>query len=221
VDRAFGGRVREDPRQRYDARHGSDIDDGATLTRADKVFAKYLAAEKHPFEVHAHDAIELLLADLEKRRGRIDARAVDDDVDTAGARENGIAQRLDLGLARGLGGVKPCAAAGGVDLRDARVRLFLASGGFWRSWFDKPNERQFADEVRAFVVALDYLLDVPPTMLTRGDLTSIGEDIERVVKRVESQIESSPEDAASLAPAIYVIRTRYEELYRRGALKAD
>lgn len=96
-----------------------------------------------------------------------------------------------------------------------------ASGGFWRSWFDKPNERQFADEVRAFVVALDYLLDVPPTMLTRGDLTSIGEDIERVVKRVESRIESSPEDAASLAPAIYVIRTRYEELYRRGALKAD
>lgn len=96
-----------------------------------------------------------------------------------------------------------------------------ASGGFWRSWFDKPSERQFADEVRAFVVALDYLLDVPPTMLTRGDLTSIGEDIERVVKRVESQIEASPEEAASLAPSIYVIRTRYEELYKRGALKAD
>jgi len=96
-----------------------------------------------------------------------------------------------------------------------------ASGGFWRSWFGKPTKRQFADDVRAFVVALDYLLDVPPTMLTRSDLTSVGEDIERVVERVEIQIESSPDDAASLAPTIYVIRTRYEQLYTRGALKAD
>ena len=98
-------------------------------------------------------------------------------------------------------------------------------GGFWRSWFDKPSERQFADEVRAFVVALDYLLDVPPTMISRKDLNSIGEDIEMVIKRIETEIAAqvkSPSDvAASLAPAIYVIRTRYEELHKRGATKED
>jgi hypothetical protein len=100
-----------------------------------------------------------------------------------------------------------------------------ASGSFWRRWFDKPNERQFADEVRAFVVALDYLLDVPPTMVSRHDLTAIGEDVQQVVKRIETEIEptggSSAEVAASLAPAIYVIRARHEELYRRGASRED
>ena len=94
-------------------------------------------------------------------------------------------------------------------------------GGFWRRWFDKPGERQFADEVRAFVVALDYLLDVPPTMLSRSDLSVIGGDIELVTKRIEGEIDAQdkPEVTAALAPAIYVIRTRYEELYQRGATK--
>src|SRR5512132_1244052 len=96
-----------------------------------------------------------------------------------------------------------------------------APGPFWRRWFEKPDERQFADEVRAFVVALDYLLDVPPTMLRQSELAAIGEDVERVAKRIEAEIDflagSPTEAAASLTPAIYVISTRYEELYKRGA----
>jgi hypothetical protein len=95
------------------------------------------------------------------------------------------------------------------------------SGGFWRRWLDKPGDREFADEVRAFVVALDYLLNVPPTMLSRRDLAEIGNRVEEVVRRIETEIEAWPEAAPSLAPAVYVIRTRYEELYKRGATKED
>lgn len=91
----------------------------------------------------------------------------------------------------------------------------------WSRWFGKSNERKFADEARAFVVALDYLLDVPPTMLSRRDLATIGDEIERVVKCIETEIEASAEAAASLTPMVYVIRTRHEELYKRGAAMAD
>jgi hypothetical protein len=100
-----------------------------------------------------------------------------------------------------------------------------APGPFWRRWFDNPSERPFADEVRAFLVALDYVLDVPPTMLSRSELAAIGEDVERVAKRIEAEIESpagsTTQAAASLTPAIYAIRVRYEELYKRGASKPD
>lgn len=100
-----------------------------------------------------------------------------------------------------------------------------SGGGFWRHWFEKPNERQFADEVRGFISALNHLLDVPPTMLSRSDLASIGEDVQRVAGRIEAEIEapgeSAVEVAASLAPAVYLIRRRYEELFRRGATKQD
>src|SRR5205809_7958009 len=95
------------------------------------------------------------------------------------------------------------------------------AGSFWRHWFEKPDERHFADEVRAFVVTLDYLLDVPPQMLTREDIASIGQEVDRVVKKVEAAMEepavAGSAIAGALAPAVYVIRARYEELYRRGA----
>ena len=77
----------------------------------------------------------------------------------------------------------------------------------------------------AFVAALDHLLDVPPTLLSPRDLAAIGEDVQRVAKRIEEEIDgptaSANEADASLTPAIYVIRTRYEELYKRGATKAE
>jgi hypothetical protein len=98
------------------------------------------------------------------------------------------------------------------------------SGSFWRRWFDAPHERHLADEVRAFVVSLDLLLDVPPTMLSQLDLTEIHQQVDRVVTRVEEAIDepgqSGTDAAPSLAQAVYVIRTRYEVLYRRGATKA-
>ena len=99
------------------------------------------------------------------------------------------------------------------------------AGSFWRRWFDKPHERHLADEVRAFVMALDFLLDVPPQMLSRSDLVMVGDDAESVIKKIEAAIDdpvlADTGIAASLAPAVYVIRTRYEELYTRGATRPD
>src|SRR5712691_8173935 len=99
------------------------------------------------------------------------------------------------------------------------------TGSFWRRWFEKPHERHLADMVRGFVMALDFLLDVPPQMLSRTDLVLVGEDAEQVVRKIEAAIEdpamAGAGAAASLAPAVYVIRTRYEELYKRGASKLD
>jgi hypothetical protein len=100
-----------------------------------------------------------------------------------------------------------------------------ATGSFWRRWFDNPGERHMADIVRNYVLTLDLLLDVPPTMLTRDDLTGVGEDADRVIRRIEAAIDEpgASEDgtAAALAQAVYVIRARYEELYQRGATKID
>jgi hypothetical protein len=102
-------------------------------------------------------------------------------------------------------------------------RREVSSGSFWRRWFENPHERHFADEVRAFVRTLDFLLDVPPHMLSSGDLIAVGEDADRVVTRVEAAIDdqatSAGDAAAALAAAVYVIRARYEELYKRGAGK--
>ena len=110
--------------------------------------------------------------------------------------------------------------AAGVVLNHVHVPQ-TATASVWRRWFEKPDERHFAEEVRAFIVTLDYLLDVPPQMLTREDLVAVGADADLVVKRVEMSIEdpgaAGREVAAWLAPAVYVIRARYEELYRRGA----
>jgi hypothetical protein len=97
------------------------------------------------------------------------------------------------------------------------------SGSFWKRWFDSPEERHFADIVRTFVVTLDLLLDVPPTMLTLADLAAIGEDVNRVIEHIEAAIDEpgTGTETAALAPAIYAIRTRHEELYQRGAAKTD
>jgi hypothetical protein len=101
---------------------------------------------------------------------------------------------------------------------------FLApSGSFWRRWFDKPGERHLADEVRAFVTALDFLLDVPSQLLDRSDLVRVGEDVDSVIRKIEAAIDDPAMAAAGaaplLAPAVYVIRRRHEELYQRGAGK--
>jgi hypothetical protein len=95
---------------------------------------------------------------------------------------------------------------------------------FWHRWFEKPDERHFADEVRAFIARLDHLLDVPPQMLTRDDLAVVGQLSDSVVKCIEAFINDSAATAggaaAALTPAVYLIRARYEELFKRGASKA-
>lgn len=104
-------------------------------------------------------------------------------------------------------------------------RREVATGSFWRRWFENPHERHFTDEVRAFVGALDLLLDVPPQMLSRGDLIAVGEDTDQVVTRVEAAIEdpsmAASDAKAALTAAVYMIRERYEQLYKKGATKGD
>ena len=91
---------------------------------------------------------------------------------------------------------------------------------FWRRWFDSPNERHFLDEVRAFIVALDGVLDTPPHELRHTDLAAIGTHIDPVVGRIEEYLEhvhTDPRGSQPLAMAIYAIRARHEDIVRRGA----
>ena len=119
VHGALGRRIREHARQRHDARHRPDVDDRSALAGLDEVFAEHLTPEEHALQVDADDAIELVFGDVEKRGRRVDAGAVDDDVDAAGALQDGAEQRFDFGFAGRFCGVKPRAAAGRLDLRRA------------------------------------------------------------------------------------------------------
>jgi hypothetical protein len=96
---------------------------------------------------------------------------------------------------------------------------------FWRRWFGESREEGFAHAVRSFATSLNLLLDVPPTMIGRGELAGIGTLVDQVVARIDAEIEESDdptaEAVAALAPAIYSIRTRYEALYKRGATKPE
>ena len=85
--------------QRHDAGHRADVDDRPTLPALDEVLAEHLAAEEHALHVDVQDAQEFLLADVEERRGGVDARAVDDDVDPTPALQHRVEQALRLGLA--------------------------------------------------------------------------------------------------------------------------
>ena len=97
------------------------------MPRFDKMSAEDLAAEEHALQVHADDAVELFFGDVEKRRSRVDAGAVHDDIDAARPLQNGAQQRFNLGFARGLGSVKPRAAAAGLDGREPYVGFVLVA----------------------------------------------------------------------------------------------
>src|ERR1700730_7820625 len=87
--------------------------------------AEDLAAEKHAFDVHAHDAVELFLGDVEKRRGGIDPRAVHHDVDAARTLQHCGKKLLEVGLARRFRGMEPRTAAALFDPGETSRRFFL------------------------------------------------------------------------------------------------
>src|SRR5688500_20185228 len=91
------------------------------MTRLNEMLAKHLAAEEDPLQIDADDPIEFLFCNLEKGRGRVDAGTIDDDVDTAGALQYGVQQRLNLRFTRRFGGVKPPASGRRLDPRAARL----------------------------------------------------------------------------------------------------
>ncbi len=87
----------------------------------------------------------------------------------------------------------------------------------WRRWFEAPRERHLLDDVRAFLLALDDVLDAPPRAISGADIVAVGEQVERVIGRIEASLEHPGREEGPLAAAIYLIRARYEEIYRRGA----
>ena len=74
--------VDEHARQRPVARHAADVEDRAAAG-VDHVLAEDLAAEVRGEQVRVDDAVELFVGDVEIRRRRIDAGAVDQRVDAA------------------------------------------------------------------------------------------------------------------------------------------
>lgn len=99
-------------------------------------------------------------------------------------------------------------------------KLRPSSRLLWRRWFEVPDERHLADEVRGFIGSLAELLDLPPGALSGDDIGKIGKDIERVVERIEDAIDEPGEKYdKAFAEAIYAIRARYEHLYQAAAGK--
>ena len=106
-------------------------------------------------------------------------------------------------------------------VRDAAAKLLAHEHtpprALWRRWVEHPRERHLLDDVRAFVMALDDVLNAPPHAVSGADVAAVGEQIERVISRIEASLDHPGPDQGPLATAIYVIRARYEEIYRRGA----
>ena len=87
----------------------------------------------------------------------------------------------------------------------------------WRGWFEAGDRRHLLDDVRWFAHNLRLVQDVPPHLLTPEDLKNIGEQVERVVARIETSLDRGDHNSAPLTAALYLIRTLYEALYQRGA----
>lgn len=89
-----------------------------------------------------------------------------------------------------------------------------ADESIWRRLFEQPREPHLIDSTRQFVAALDDVLGVPAVELTPGDVEAIGKEVDRVVDRIEQRITSltNPKDAQPFSMAIYVLRSRFEEL---------
>ena len=87
----------------------------------------------------------------------------------------------------------------------------------WRKWFEASEKRHLLDDVKAFIRALGGVQDVPPHVLKPADLKEIGEQVDRVVARIEASLDHPDRTGGPLAQSVYVIRRRYEDIYRRGA----
>ena len=91
------------------------------------MFAENLAAEENALEVDANDPIEFVLADVKKGRRRIDAGAIDDNIDAARSLQDSVEETLDVGLAGRFSSVKPGVSTIALDCRDTRTSLFLVA----------------------------------------------------------------------------------------------
>ena len=127
MHRGLGRGVGEHARKRHKSRHRAEIDDGAALPALDQIAAEHLAAQEHALVIDAHDAVELVLGDVEEGRGRIHAGAVHDDVDAAGLPQDLGQQSLERGLLAGLAGMEIAAAARRVDALQLRLGLLLVA----------------------------------------------------------------------------------------------
>ena len=121
---ALVARVGEDAGQRVEAGDRAEVDDRGRAAVIDEVLAEDLAGAEDGGEVGVDDALEFLLGDVEERGGGVDAGAVDEDVDLAGALEHGVEQVLER-LARGdVDRHEVALAAVGFDFVEAFLGLF-------------------------------------------------------------------------------------------------
>ena len=130
--------VGEHARQRLEPAHRAEVNDVAALAARDEIFAEHLAGEVKRLEVRVHDAVELLLGDIEKWRRRIHARAVDDNVHLAGLRENVCKQRFERGLGGDVRLREPRLAADRRDALEPRIGLLRIA----------PDEHNFRARLR-------------------------------------------------------------------------
>jgi len=107
-------------------------------------------------------------------------------------------------------------------VRDAAGALLAHSQpetrSFWTHLFDRPRERHYLDDVRAFVGALEGVADVPPAELAEDDLREIQRQVALAIEHIEQRVDRSmehPDSAQALVRAIYGIRQRHEHITAR------
>jgi hypothetical protein len=93
---------------------------------------------------------------------------------------------------------------------------------FWRQMFERPAERHYLDEVRAFVRALGEILDVPTRELSALDLRALEAHVDEVVEHIEGHVTGASAAghvtaAQAMVAAVYAVRARLEEIVVRGA----
>lgn len=93
----------------------------------------------------------------------------------------------------------------------------VAGRSLWRSWLESSRSRHLLDAVRAFIAALEHVLDTPSFELSHVDLVEISRQIERVTTLLEAHIDclrDHPGEAGPLASAIYLMQAQYEKVAR-------
>ncbi len=124
MDGGFGGGVGEDAGERIESGDGAEVDDGCGAGFIDEVLAEDLAGAEDGGEVGVDDALVFVFGDVEERSGGVGAGAVDEDVDLAGALEDGFEEVVER-FARGdIDGDEVAFAAVGFDFGEAFFGFF-------------------------------------------------------------------------------------------------
>ena len=127
-DGRLRGRIGENLRERLVGRHAADIED-RPAARVGHRLADQLTAEMRALEVRVEDTIPVVIGDLKIRHRRIDAGAVDEDLDPAAGCERRREEPRDALPVGGVDREKHSLAPGRSDPFDARLPPLLTTAG--------------------------------------------------------------------------------------------